>query len=126
MSIQTFQGGLPPLRTKYNQHGTGFLSALKRFVVPLAQSVLPSIFGGVADVVRGDATPKEIIRKRGAEVLDTVGDHVGSHRFDNDDDNATHKPPPVKRYKKPPPPVKRKPPKNQKKQKVTTSTRRRY
>ena len=68
-----FQGGLPPLRTRYRQQGTGFFSAFKRFVVPIAKTVLPHLLGGVGDVVAGRATPMQAL-KQGA--LDSASDAI--------------------------------------------------
>ncbi len=75
--IIPFQGGLPPLRTRYRQQGTGFFSAFKRFVVPIAKTVLPHLLGGVGDVVAGRATPMEAL-KQGA--LDSASDVITKAR----------------------------------------------
>jgi len=85
--MNRYQGGLPSLRSKYNQHGSGFLSALKRFVVPLAKKVIPHMLGGVSDVISGDATPMEALKRRGGDALGSVLNPGG---------------PPTKKYKRGP------------------------
>ncbi len=75
--IVPFQGGLPPLRTRYRQQGTGFFSAFKRFVVPIAKTVLPHLLGGVGDVVAGRSTPIEAL-KQGA--LNSASDVISKVR----------------------------------------------
>lgn len=109
MEINPFQGGLPAYRTRYNQRGSGFLSALKRFVVPIARTVLPHVLGGVSDVVRGDSTPMQALKRRGADLVTNV---AAPHTSDSR--------PPTKKYKRAVPP----PQKKQKKKKPQQQRRR--
>lgn len=69
MDISTYRGGLPLLhtRTPPGQRGSGFLSTLKRFLVPIGKAVLPSVFGGVSDLMEGRSLG-ETAKSRGLEV----------------------------------------------------------
>lgn len=67
-----YRGGLPVLPPTYRrQRGSGFLSAIGRFAMPILKSVgkaiLPSVAGGVGDLIEGSATPMEILKRRAAE-----------------------------------------------------------
>jgi len=92
-SITPFQGGLPPIRTRSRQHGTGFFSSLKRFIIPVAKTILPHLFGGVSDVVTGKATPLQALKRRGANLAHDVVHQVV------DPEKDVHTPPPAKRPK---------------------------
>lgn len=88
-----YTGGIPPLNSR-RQRGAGFLSTLKRFLVPIAKTVLPQVVGAVGDVLGGKSaldTLKSRGRAAGAGAMHSVADTL-----------SPNAPPP------PPPPPKRK------------------
>ena len=64
-----FRGGIPilPLRRR-SQRGSGFLSTLKRFVVPLATkaaaSVIPRVAQGASNVILRGASPLDQLKQQ--------------------------------------------------------------
>jgi len=78
MSFGVYQGGIPSLYTRQGvrQRGSGFLSGLKRFLVPLAKRALPHLAGAVGDLV-GGKKPMDVLKLRGrqagADLIETAG-----------------------------------------------------
>lgn len=79
--MNIYQGGIPSIYTKYGnrQQGSGFLSGLKRFLIPLARTALPHVAGVVGDLVSGKK-PLETLKSRGraagADIIETVGEQA--------------------------------------------------
>ena len=66
--IATYRGGLTPIYTRspLGQRGSGFLSSLKRFLIPIGKAVLPSVFRGAKDLLSGKALG-ETVKNRAVE-----------------------------------------------------------
>lgn len=99
--MDTYQGGLPPLYTRYAAHGqrgAGFLSSVKRFLIPIAKTVLPHVVGGVTDLVSGQDI-KTTLKRRGLDagksVLKTAVDSITAPSTE-----ASPTPMPKKAYKR--------------------------
>jgi len=78
-NFQVYQGGIPSLQTRrqgLRQQGSGFLSGLKRFLMPIAKKALPHIAGAVGDLVSGEK-PLDVLKARGravgADLIDSLG-----------------------------------------------------
>lgn len=76
MAYNVYQAGMPSIYSGgARQRGSGFLSALKRFVLPLAKRVIPHVAGVVSDIAQGGDI-KDTLKKRGmeagADVLETA------------------------------------------------------
>ena len=113
--IVSYQGGIPFLYTRAGargQRGSGFFSALKRFLIPIGKAVLPSVFSGVSDVLAGKSVG-ETLKRRGLEVgkkalgatvrqvVDTMSN--GNKEMEEAGRSAAAElstPPPAKKYKK--------------------------
>lgn len=96
--MNTYQGGIPISTTRYApyQRGSGFLSSIGRFLIPLAKSALPHVARAVGDVVSGESLGKTLKThglEAGKDMLRTVADNVA--------------PPPRKNYKRKAPPPKK-------------------
>lgn len=63
-----FQGGLPSYTTRSRQRGSGFLSAAKRFLLPVAKRGLKELVGGVGDVISGNKSVGEAFAERGGNL----------------------------------------------------------
>ena len=63
--MEIYRGGLPVLHTR-RQRGSGFLSALKRYVLPIAKRALPHITGAISDIASGDSV-KDTLKRRAAD-----------------------------------------------------------
>lgn len=86
-----YTGGIPPLNSR-RQRGAGFLSTLKRFLVPIAKTVLPQVVGAVGDVLGGKSaldTLKSRGRAAGAGAMHSVADTL-----------SPNAPPPKRKYKR--------------------------
>ena len=61
------------------QRGSGFLSSLKRFVIPLAKRALPHVVGAISDIASGGGVG-ESLKKRaadaGSDALHDIADRV--------------------------------------------------
>ena len=108
--ITPYQGGIPNLYTRSGragQHGGGFFSSLKRFLIPIGKAILPSLAGGAGDLLSGRGV-KETLKKRGLDagksalgaVLQTAGGGGGGG--EEEATTAT----PSKKYKRAPAPRK--------------------
>lgn len=80
MSFAVYQGGIPSLYTRHGlrqQRGSGFLSGLKRFLLPLARRALPHVAGAVSDIVAGKEPVVDILKTRGraagADLIESAG-----------------------------------------------------
>jgi len=75
-SYEVFQGGYPVLHTRSKQQrGSGFFSALKRFILPIARRLLPHAAGAVSDLASGKSisdTLKNRAASAGADVIETA------------------------------------------------------
>ena len=99
-NINSFQGGIPYLYTRsgHGQRGSGFFSSLKRFLIPIGKAVLPSVVGGVSDLVSGKSFG-ETAKKRGlAAGKDALG--AAARVLGQAGAPASPPPPPSKKYKK--------------------------
>jgi len=129
--ISPYQGGFPILHTRYrgggSQRGAGFLSTIKRFLIPIAKTAMPHVFGAIGDVVQGKSaleTLKSRGRAAGADVLHGVADHLrGPHSGSAPANRTTAAPPtsaPKKVYKRKrqqqPPQLEQKPTKKRQRQ----------
>lgn len=79
-----YQGGMPALYTRYGsrQRGSGFLSAMKRYLIPLARTALPHVAGAVGDIVSGKGlinTLKSRGRGAGADILREAANVIGEN-----------------------------------------------
>lgn len=76
MQFSPYEGGLPVLTTRSRQRGTGFLSAARRYLLPVARTALPHVFGAIKDVVSGEKDVKSALLGRakdfGGDVLSEV------------------------------------------------------
>ena len=74
-----YQGGLPAIRTRTRQRGSGFFSAIKRFALPLIKKALPHAGKAVKGLITGQK-PSEILataaKDVSAEVVDTIKDKI--------------------------------------------------
>lgn len=110
--ISTYQGGIPFVygRPGRGQRGGGFLSSLKRFLIPIGKAVLPSLIGGAADVILEKKPLSDTLKKRGFEAgkkalgatMHTAGDMLKKKAgvSENDPPGSSSSSPPPKRYKK--------------------------
>ena len=101
--IYPYQGGIDQLHTRASprQRGSGFLSGLKRFLIPLAKVALPHVAGAVADIVGGRGaveTLKSRGREAGADLIEKAGRNA-SELIRNDSEPAAK---PKKRRATPP------------------------
>ena len=74
-----YEGGLPAIRTRTRQRGSGFFSAIKRFALPLIKNAVPIAGKAVSGIIRGDK-PSDILinaaKDVGAEVGDTIKEKI--------------------------------------------------
>lgn len=93
-----YQGGIPSIYTRYSprQRGGGFLSSLKRFLLPIAKTALPHLAGAVGDVVSGRDF-KETLASRGRAAGAAAIREVGQQAADLIEPNVA---PANKKYKR--------------------------
>ena len=100
--MEAYRGGYPTLYSRRRQRGGGFLSTLKRFLVPIAKTILPHAAGAFSDVVSGKDL-KQTLKSRalaaGADVLEGAG-QVGSSMMRGAAAPSPPPPPPAKVYKR--------------------------
>lgn len=74
MTFPVYQGGLPAIRTRYRQRGSGFFSTLKRYALPLLRKAAP-IAGSAALQLLTGHKPKDVLfssaKKAGSQILNT-------------------------------------------------------
>ena len=119
--ITPYQGGIPNLYTRSGragQHGGGFFSSLKRFLIPIGKAILPSLAGGAGDLLSGRGV-KETLKKRGLDAGKSALGAVLQTAGGGEEEAATTTP--SKKYKRAPAPRKGSVSSQQKKRKGPSS-----
>ena len=99
MDISTYQGGIPYLYTRAGQagqRGGGFFSSLKRFLIPIGKAILPSVVGGVGDLIEGKSVKDTVISRGKDAGKRALGAAINTF---NEGGGGTPSPPP-KKYKR--------------------------
>ncbi len=101
--MNTYRGGLPILHSR-RQRGSGFLSVLKRFALPIAKKLFshaaPQMFGAVTDIFSGGDV-KDTLKRRATQVGSSLLRDVADTVSPPAKRRRAARPPTKKKYKKP-------------------------